>query len=459
MDLDVCIQKRVVYIMKKKISICKVSQISIVLTAVIAIILSALSIFSLKEFSTLQQTTEQYILCENAAKQLQDGSDYLTEQVRLYAATRQTQYRSLYFEEANTTKRREKALDALKEYFDGTYTFAALEKALECSEELMETEYYSMRLVTETSFQNPSTWPEEIRNVQLSDEDLKLSNSKKLEKANRIVCDDAYQNARTEITQNVSECMNGLITQTRNNQNRSSSIFSDLYMKLEAGILILVILLFAICVMIRRLIVKPLISYNEGVKRGEIFPVIGAEELQHLAGTYNKVYLENQETQRLIRHQAEHDALTQALNRGSFEKLLHIYETGDPPFALILIDVDIFKSVNDTYGHAVGDSILKKVTNQLKTAFRSIDYVCRIGGDEFSVIMVEMTSNLKYTIEEKINAVNAELAKAEDGLPAISLSVGVAFSDRQNPSDSIFKDADKALYHVKENGRNGCWFY
>lgn len=459
MDLDVCIQKGDVYIMKKKISICKVSQISIALTAVLAIILSAVSILSLKEFSTLQQTTEQYIACENAAKQLQDGSDYLTEQVRLYASTRQTQYRSLYFEEANTTRRREKALEALKEYFDGTDSFTALEKALECSEELMETEYYSMRLVAETSFQNPSTWPEEIRNVQLSDEDLNLSNSKKLEKANRIVCDDTYQNARNEIIQDVSDCMNGLITQTRNAQNRSSSVFSDLYMKLEIGILILVILLFAICIMMRRLIVKPLISYNESVKRGEIFPVIGAAELQHLARTYNKVYLENQETQRLIRHQAEHDALTQALNRGSFEKLLHIYETGEPPFALILIDVDIFKSVNDTYGHAVGDGILKKVTNQLKTAFRSIDYVCRIGGDEFAVIMVEMTSNLKYTIEEKINAVNAELAKAEDGLPAISLSVGVAFSDRENPSDSIFKDADKALYHVKENGRNGCWFY
>ncbi len=445
--------------MKKKVSICKVSQISIVVTAIIAVILSALSIFSLKEFSTLQQATEQYILCENAAKQLQDGSDYLTEQVRLYAATRQTQYRSLYFEEANNTKRREKALNALKEYFDGTDTFNALEKALECSDELMETEYYSMRLVAETSFQNPSTWPEEIKNVQLSDEDQKLSNSKKLEKANRIVCDDTYQNARNEITQDVSDCMNGLITQTRNNQNRSSSIFSDLYMKLEIGILILVVLLFAICIMMRRLIVKPLISYNESVQRGEIFPVIGAAELQHLAKTYNKVYLENQETQRLIRHQAEHDALTQALNRGSFEKLLHIYEKGEPPFALILIDVDTFKSVNDTYGHAVGDAVLKKVTHLLQSAFRSIDYVCRIGGDEFAVIMVEMTSDLKYTIEEKINAVNASLAKAEEDVPAASLSVGVAFSDRQNPGDSIFKDADKALYHVKENGRNGCWFY
>ena len=316
-----------------------------------------------------------------------------------------------------------------------------------------------MRLIAETSFQNPSTWPEEIANVQLSDADLALSNSKKLDKANRMVCDDTYQNMRTEITQDVTDCMNGLIAQTRNNQNHSSSVFSNLYLMLEIGILILVVSLFAISIMMRRLIVKPLVSYNESVKRGEIFPVIGAAELQHLARTYNKVYLENQETQRLIRHQAEHDALTQALNRGSFEKLLHIYETGEPPFALILVDVDIFKSVNDTYGHAVGDAILKKVTTLLKTAFRSIDYVCRIGGDEFSVIMVEMTSDLKYTIEEKITAVNAELAKPDDGLPAISLSVGVAFSDRQNPSDSIFKDADKALYHVKENGRSGCWFY
>lgn len=172
-----------------------------------------------------------------------------------------------------------------------------------------------------------------------------------------------------------------------------------------------------------------------------------------------RVYLENQETQKLICHQAEHDALTEALNRGSYEKLLHIYETGDALFALILIDVDIFKSVNDIYGHAVGDAILQKVTGSLKKAFRSIDYVCRIGGDEFAVIMVDVTSDLKYTIEDKLKYVGEELAKTEGEVPAVTLSVGVAFSDRENPGESIFKDADKALYHVKENGRNGCAFY
>ena len=65
-----------------------------------------------------------------------------------------------------------------------------------------------------------------------------------------------------------------------------------------------------------------------------------------------------------------------------------------------------------------------------------------------------MTSDLKYTIQEKITAVNQELSEPTDGLPAVSLSVGVAFSD-----ESIFKDADKALYQIKEHGKHGCGFY
>ena len=123
------------------------------------------------------------------------------------------------------------------------------------------------------------------------------------------------------------------------------------------------------------------------------------------------------------------------------------------------MDVDSFKTVNDTCGHAAGDAILKKVSGLLLNAFRSIDYVCRIGGDEFAVIMVEMTSDLKYTIQEKIDAVNQTLAQEESDLPKISLSVGVAFSDRENPAGTIFQDADKALYQRKSNGKAGCSFY
>ena len=128
-------------------------------------------------------------------------------------------------------------------------------------------------------------------------------------------------------------------------------------------------------------------------------------------------------------------------------------------FAMIICDVDSFKTVNDTYGHAVGDEILKKVASLLQKAFRSIDYVCRIGGDEFAVIMVDMTTDLTHTIKEKIDMVNDLLSNPADGLPPVSLSVGVAFSDRQDPGESIFKDADHALYHVKQHGKHGCGFY
>ena len=228
-----------------------------------------------------------------------------------------------------------------------------------------------------------------------------------------------------------------------------------MYVKLQISAAILVVMMLVMCILVRRLVVWPLISYNESIKRGEIFPVIGAAELQSLAETYNHVYKENQETQKLIRHQAEHDAMPDLLNRGSFEKLLKIHEEGPSSYALLLIDADTFKTVNDTYGHDMGDQILKKVATLLKKTFRSIDYVCRIGGDEFAIIMVEMTSDLEYTIL----VINEKLSKEEDGLPAVSLSVGVAFSDRENPGDTIFKDADKALYEVKEDGRCGCKIY
>ena len=445
--------------MKKKIKIQKVSAWNIGITIVMALIFIALCIQSEKEFKTLKHSTEQYLACEKAARQLEDGSDYLTEQVRLYASTGDVKYRDLYFREVSSTKRRENAIEYLKKYFDGTDGFKALQKAMNYSQKLMETEYYSMRLEAEGNEEDESTWPEEIKAVTLSEEDLQLLSYEKKQKAQQLVSGNQYQDSKNDITKSVSKCVNELIKQTRNEQGRATTIFSDMYLKLESGIIVLVIMMLIMCIGVRRLIVRPLISYNESIQRGEIFPVIGAAELQNLAETYNKVYLENQETQTLIRLQAEHDSMTELLNKGSFEKLLKIYEEGNNPFALLLIDVDIFKSVNDTYGHAVGDALLKRVAFNLKNAFRSVDYVCRIGGDEFAVIMVEMTSDLQYTIKDKIAMVSEELARSEGEVPAITLSVGVAFSDRENPGEDIFKDADKVLYYVKENGKNGISFY
>ena len=124
-----------------------------------------------------------------------------------------------------------------------------------------------------------------------------------------------------------------------------------------------------------------------------------------------------------------------------------------------MIDVDHFKSVNDNYGHAVGDRVLKRVAEILRQSFRSVDIICRVGGDEFVVVMTRVNSSMRQLVYNKISHANDLLQHPKDDLPPVSLSVGVAFSDRSNPQGDIFKDADTALYRVKDAGRNGCAIY
>ena len=125
---------------------------------------------------------------------------------------------------------------------------------------------------------------------------------------------------------------------------------------------------------------------------------------------------------------------------------------------LLLIDVDEFKSVNDTWGHDIGDRVLTRVATLLVKEFRTEDMPCRIGGDEFAVFMYHAGRDLKPVVERKIKNIREKLSVPEGNVPAVTLSVGVAFGDRINGTGDIYKDADTALYQVKNNGRNGIAF-
>ena len=99
------------------------------------------------------------------------------------------------------------------------------------------------------------------------------------------------------------------------------------------------------------------------------------------------------------------------------------------------------------------------VAGELKASFRSDDIISRIGGDEFSVIMKNADSRIKDIVLNKVRTAAERLRDPGDGLPSITLSVGIAFGDRENPAGDIFKDADTALYRVKRQGRDGCAIY
>ena len=445
--------------MAGKIKIRSISKWNIVTTVTLALLCVGLSLLGFTQYRVLCSAMQDYISCENAAHELQEGSDILTKQVRLAAATGESSYIDAYFEEANVNKTREKALEDLAVLDRDSDAIKQLQEALDASVDLMQTEYYSMRLVEESIGSDPDTWPGELQDVELSQTDASLSSTDKLSKAQQLVIGLEYEKAKEVITSDINNAIDSLTNMINDRQNHAEEIFTRLFIAIIICVLFFAAMMLVVCQIMHYWIVSPLMTYNNDIKKDSPLSVVGAYELQALAKTYNQLYEENEERQMLIKHQAEHDPLTDLLNRGSFDRLLNLYEKENDKFALILIDVDTFKSVNDTYGHAMGDTILKRVSQLLLTAFRTIDYVCRIGGDEFAVIMVEMTSGLSYTISEKISEINRQLAEPKENVPAVSLSVGVAFTDRKNPGKSLFTDADLALYYTKEHGRNGCTFY
>lgn len=445
--------------MAGKVKIRTVSNFSIVITIILSVLCLGISLFGIQKYTILRSAMQEYIECESAIHQFAQGSDTLTRQARLAASTGQETYIDGYFEEADVSRSREKALEELSGLEGQTEAVAALESSLQESMELMETEYYAMCLVESAIGNAQADWPSVLQTVELSAEDQVLPAQEKLARAQKLMNSPEYETKKGKISDGANRAMDALSTQIRDKQNRAADIFWDIFKKVLICLAAFGVLMLAISFIMRHWIVQPLMKYNDNIRHGTIFPICGAYELQLLAKTYNKVFLENEEREKLMKHQAEHDPLTGALNRGAFDQILRLFEKDKRSFALILIDVDTFKNVNDTYGHAVGDSILKRVTRFLTAGFRTIDYVCRIGGDEFAVVMMDVTSDLGYTIEDKIGEINRQLSIPEENIPAVSLSVGAAFTDRENPSESLFKDADRALYYVKEHGRHGCRIY
>ena len=126
---------------------------------------------------------------------------------------------------------------------------------------------------------------------------------------------------------------------------------------------------------------------------------------------------------------------------------------------MMLMDVDDFKSVNDNYGHDVGDKVLIRLVEVLKSVFRDDDCICRIGGDEFVVFMVHSSGIQQNLIESKIEQIRKGLADAGDGLPSVSVSIGIVNGKSVNGAENLFEKTDAAMYESKRKGKNTYTFY
>lgn len=161
-----------------------------------------------------------------------------------------------------------------------------------------------------------------------------------------------------------------------------------------------------------------------------------------------------------LRYNAVTDHLTALPNRFLFFDRLNMAlaqaQRDFQKLGILMLDLDEFKKVNDTYGHNIGDQLLKGVANRLLNMFRKGDTIARWGGDEFILLLPEIrqTEVAKNVAERILHSFNKPFEF--DGLKiAITASIGVAlFSDDGPDADTLIKNADIAMYHAKDAGRN-----
>jgi len=183
--------------------------------------------------------------------------------------------------------------------------------------------------------------------------------------------------------------------------------------------------------------------------------------LGYVAVMYDITELKNKE--RYLEELASKDALTKLYNRRYFREigvtLLHLAQREKQDFSVIMLDIDNFKQVNDTYGHDVGDLVLQGIATVMQKCARESDIVARFGGEEFILILPKTPKEGAITLAKKV-CKNIEETKIvyPNGELFVTVSVGVSSLNIGDDLDAIIKRADNALYIAKENGKNQVRF-
>jgi len=208
-------------------------------------------------------------------------------------------------------------------------------------------------------------------------------------------------------------------------------------------------------------------------KNGEVYPTrlnLSAVydrrrgTVDHYVGVFNDISLHKADEERL-KFLATHDPLTGLPNRAEFKRFC--YDAIDRArrngrqVAVLYIDLDNFKPVNDTYGHVVGDELLKTIGARMQQMIRETDIVARIGGDEFSVLLADLDDIPSgYILACKLLGVLSQPVVTRQGTHPIGASIGIStYPDDGNDPQTLLRLADAAMYRVKEGGRNSVSFY
>jgi diguanylate cyclase (GGDEF)-like protein len=178
----------------------------------------------------------------------------------------------------------------------------------------------------------------------------------------------------------------------------------------------------------------------------------------------NQTLADTQRSKRHFEHQASTDALTGVHNRHwmghAFPRALQRCSYNKQPFAVMVVDIDHFKKINDTYGHLVGDLALKTVARCMAENLRPHDLLARYGGEEFAVLLTEADLDAARMVAERLRTkIAAAEIRTDDISFNVTLSIGITPTQHDDRLENLIHEADQALYRAKQMGRNRVEVY
>ena len=429
------------------INIIRLNSLAILVMAVVFVFILVISNIVNKKFHAVETNIEKFITCEKGSQYIEESADYLTDNARLFAVTLDKEYAERYFEEIEVTKRQ--ALEMIRQVCnEKDLALQRLGIAIEQAQGLINMELYTIRLGY--MLIGEENLPPLIKDIAVGVLDKQLDGEQLHKKIINNLFEGGYQIYKKRINENCSLTVDSIEQQVKDELNMNAYELGVNLNRLRFQYIVLLVLNVLMFVVFAFLIFIPLTRFRKSIKNDSRLSVIGSQECRELAQSYNEIYDRKAMNEKSLLQKAEYDALTGILNRRAFDQICRNSAEQQERIALLLIDMDNFKSINDTYGHSGGDIALKELARILTETFRSGDFVARIGG----VILPGCPEEAGNTIIEKISRINEELSGLQD-IKNVSVSVGVAFSE-VGYNETLFKNADEALYQVKENGRHGC---
>jgi len=259
-----------------------------------------------------------------------------------------------------------------------------------------------------------------------------------------------------EFMRSIDERTEGLIQETHQRQQR---YFFQLFCLAGVTIVLITLIFHAT----RRKILKPVEDLVEAMVSFHKVSVppddLGRDEIGRMAGQFYAMKARMDEDLRAMEQLALSDFLTGVRNRRYFmevgAQLLALHQRNREPLSLAILDIDFFKTINDTHGHPVGDEILRRLTGTCQQHIRKSDVFARLGGEEFAILCPQLEIQDCYPLMERLRAlIDADVYRDPQRQIHYTISIGITQSQPGDSLSALLSRADQALYQAKARGRN-----